>query len=740
MSGIYKARILRHTLEHNLTTFLRITAFLAIAAAALLALASPAAAQVSDVPDKTPQTNGIVWAVLPLGNRIYIGGEFTAVDGVPRNNLAAIDRTTGALTSWNPGANRRVAALAASPDGSRIYAGGDFTEIGGITRNRLAALDPLTGAVHTQWRSGTGSTVRAIAVSGNGVYIGGNFQRVQGQERLRLALLDGTTGELDPDWRPAANNQVWTMQFSPDGSRLYVGGTFTSISGQTRSRLAALNPLTGAVDPWRTAVNTNGRVMELWVTTSRVCTAEGGPGGEARAYDTTTGNRVWRLRGDGDAQAITVLDGITYIGGHYINLAGQPRRFFAAADASTGALNQNWAPSGGGGTLTDAYATGVWTLKPDSSFTRIYAGTNFRTVNGQPQAGFVQFSDRNITVEDIDSTPPRVDSTSPAAGEQNVRLDTRVEADFTEALDADTLNENTFILTREGDSAPIASTVSYDPTANRATLTPNSNLEAGRTYTARLTTGVKDIAGNSLAADTTWSFTTTPWTDTAAPTIDQLPEGSFVPNSQLATSGIPVDITWAGTDDDSGISGYELQRSINGGAYTNVRLSSSTATSKRLRLSPGNDYQFRVRATDAAGNQSEWVAGPRFTVDGHQETSPAIAYAGTWTQQSLSTAYGGTLRYAEGAAGERAAFTFTGSEVAWIAPKGPDRGRAEVYIDGVRVGTVDLYRNSDTRPQMAVFTAAVEPGVHTLEIRVLGTKRSASGGTRVDVDAFFVLR
>ena len=79
----------------------------------LLVVVPPASAEVSAEPDNTPQTDGIVFSVLPVGNHIYIGGDFTHVDGLPRERLAAIDTTTGELTDWNPGANK--SALPRSP-------------------------------------------------------------------------------------------------------------------------------------------------------------------------------------------------------------------------------------------------------------------------------------------------------------------------------------------------------------------------------------------------------------------------------------------------------------------------------------------------------------------------------------------------------------------------------------------------------------------------------------------------
>jgi hypothetical protein len=78
--------------------------------------------------------------------------------------------------------------------------------------------------------------------------------------------------------------------------------------------------------------------------------------------------------------------------------------------------------------------------------------------------------------------------------------------------------------------------------------------------------------------------------------------------------------------------------------------------------------------------------------------------------------------------------------VGWIAPKGPDRGKAEAWVDGVKAKDVDLYV-SGTQSRKLVFTknALSASQTHAMEARVLGTKNASSSGTRVDVDAFVVL-
>ena len=230
---------------------------------------------------------------------------------------------------------------------------------------------------------------------------------------------------------------------------------------------------------------------------------------------------------------------------------------------------------------------------------------------------------------------------------------------------------------------------------------------------------------------------TEPPADATAPTV-QPPGQDLVASATLGTTAVPIGLGWSATD-DSGIAAYELQQSTNDGAYAGVKLPTATATSKSVSLAPGNAYRYRVRATDGAANTSEWSYGPRFVADAHQEASAAVSYAGAWTPQGVTSAYGGALRYAT-AAGATAEFGFEGLDVAWVAPRGPDRGKAEVWVDGARVKTVDLYAPA-AQPRRVVYAQSWStPGGHTLEVRALGTKRSSSAGTRADVDAFVALR
>jgi hypothetical protein len=84
---------------------------------------------------------------------------------------------------------------------------------------------------------------------------------------------------------------------------------------------------------------------------------------------------------------------------------------------------------------------------------------------------------------------------------------------------------------------------------------------------------------------------------------------------------------------------------------------------------------------------------------------------------------------------------FSGSDVGWVAHKGQDRGKAEVWVDGIKVKTVDLYATTELPRKVAYSTLLTStPSPHTLGVNVMGQKRAASSGKRVDVDAFVVLQ
>ena len=108
----------------------------------------------------------------------------------------------------------------------------------------------------------------------------------------------------------------------------------------------------------------------------------------------------------------------------------------------------------------------------------------------------------------VDTAAPAVSGVTPQEGATEVALADNVEATFSEAMDPATLNATTFTLVEQGSGTTISVTVTYDGATKVATLNPDADLQANATYTATVNTGARDAAGNPLATDTAWSFTT----------------------------------------------------------------------------------------------------------------------------------------------------------------------------------------------------------------------------------------
>ena len=104
----------------------------------------------------------------------------------------------------------------------------------------------------------------------------------------------------------------------------------------------------------------------------------------------------------------------------------------------------------------------------------------------------------------LDTIAPTVISTTPATGATGVDVSSAVSATFSEVMDSLTVNTATFMV--KNGSGNVAGTVSYSGTT--ATFTPLNNLTYSTTYTATITTNIKDTAGNPIASVYTWSFTT----------------------------------------------------------------------------------------------------------------------------------------------------------------------------------------------------------------------------------------
>jgi hypothetical protein len=146
---------------------------------------------------------------------------------------------------------------------------------------------------------------------------------------------------------------------------------------------------------------------------------------------------------------------------------------------------------------------------------------------------------------------------------------------------------------------------------------------------------------------------------------------------------------------------------------------------------------IKVLGTKNASATGVQVGVDAFTVGTTttQENAASVLYQ-NWKGVSAASASGGFYR-SSGTAGRTASFTFSGTSVDWITSTGPGWGRAQILLDGISKGTVDLYASA-AHPQTAKTYGGLAAGSHTIQVKVLGTKNASATSTKVAIDAFVV--
>jgi subtilisin family serine protease len=221
--------------------------------------------------------------------------------------------------------------------------------------------------------------------------------------------------------------------------------------------------------------------------------------------------------------------------------------------------------------------------------------------------------------------------------------------------------------------------------------------------------------------------------DIVAP-VAAAPSLAIVSPTTMGTTTALVRVAWTRpTDAGSGMYGYVLQQSTNGGAWTSVA-GTGSATSTNRSLAVGTTYAFRLHALDRAGNVTD-AAAPAFRPLRFQENSASIIYRGTWIRSYVSGASGSYTKYASRSTAS-ATFRFTGRSIGLVMPKSRSRGSFRVYVDGAYVKTISLY-STTTKARQVVFSRTwAANGTHTVKMVPVGT----AGHPRVDIDALVLLR
>jgi hypothetical protein len=343
---------------------------------------STSLAEVEPTPAFSWVANGSVWATTRSDQTIYLGGSFTEISP-PTGNAALFDPISGAPAPA-PLVQGTVRDTLALPTGGWIL-GGSFTRVNNGGTTGLARLQadgttaPWGTSSATVPKVGGGSVnVVALSPDGSRLYVGGTFTSMKNKTRNRLAAFALPSGNLVGTWTPSVDGAVGALAVSPDGATVFAGGEFTQANGQARARIAAFSAVDGTLvsGDWNAGATAPVNALEALGSTLYVAggfTQLGGaPRARLGAFDLATGTLTsWDPGADAAIQAMDVTVDRVLVGGSFTTLGGQPRGRLGAVDLA--GLVTTWAPE----------ADGVVRSVADD-MTRILVGGDFLNVGGQP--------------------------------------------------------------------------------------------------------------------------------------------------------------------------------------------------------------------------------------------------------------------------------------------------------------------------------------------------------------------
>ena len=423
-----------------------------IGTAAPAAALSPGVA-FSAVALPTWQTNGIAWAMAEANGVMYVGGTFTqtrppgtaAGNSQSRTavNFAAFDAYTGAPTScalsFTGGTGTTVRAMDVSPDGSKLYVGGNFTTVNGVTANRLAAINLPNCTVDTSFRPGTVShTVRTIAATSDTVYFGGDFTSVNGTARNRFAAVN-TMGTLLP-WAPAADGVGRALDVPAGRNVVLVSGDFSTMNGADSRAMAVVDKGTGAnVRTYPSAGYIPATAVVKDVTSDGSSFYVAGEGTGTRSFDgrirLALGNnyeQIWKDTCQGATQAVLPYKDVLYSGHHVhdcSSMNGFPdgvRKHLSAQDINNPYPFLGWSPDTNDGAGEGLGPRALETTSTGNGDVLWVAG-EFTTTNGTAQQSLTRFGPGPVSA--APNVPANVSAASFATGQNQIRWTQSVDND-----------------------------------------------------------------------------------------------------------------------------------------------------------------------------------------------------------------------------------------------------------------------------------------------------------------------
>lgn len=330
--------------------------------------------------------------VLQPDGRILIGGNFSAVNGLVRSNLARLFLDGSIDLDFAPDVNERVNSIALQTDG-KLLAGGSFTAINGEVHTGVARLN-RDGSLAPDFTAGItdppaldpASGVKCLALQPDGkILVGGVFNGINGQLCPNIARLN-SDGSVDTNFSAQADSSISCIALQPDG-KVLVAGSFLTVNQQPRMGIARLQPdgtldsnFTPAISYPEYSANCvllqpDGRMVVAGAYSSNsivwhkfICRLDPNGGLDPQFFQSDVTEAYLPDRSYFIAGLALQADRKILVGGHFGILAGEDR-------ANLGRLNSN-------GTLDSAFT-------PTLAWTNIPAGTAAFSLASQPDGNLI---------------------------------------------------------------------------------------------------------------------------------------------------------------------------------------------------------------------------------------------------------------------------------------------------------------------------------------------------------------
>ncbi len=413
----------------------------------------------------------IAFLAVFLSFLIVSAAPFAYITNSSSNNVSIIDTSTDAVVA--------TVAVGNGPSGVAVNSSGTRAYVVNTTDGTVSVINTTTNTVIATIGVGLGPIGVAVNTAGTKLYVANSISNT-------VSVIDTST-----------NNIITSIAVgsAPHGIAVNSADTRTYVS----------NNLSGTVSVIDNTIN------------AVIATVVVGNGPEGLDIN-PSGTRVYVA--NTNSNTISVIDTSTNLVMANTAVGTNPKTVIVNPAGTRTYVTNNFAGAAGTVSVIDAYTNLTVGLPISVGNGPIGAsinplGTKVYVVNNvSGTVSVIDTTTNNVTASLIVGNnpiafgkfidgPPMVISTSPTADAIGVATGAVIQATFSKDMDASTINAGTFTM-----SGGVNGSVTYNSTTMTATFSPSTSLAETTTYTATITTGVKDSMGVNMVDNFTWNFRT----------------------------------------------------------------------------------------------------------------------------------------------------------------------------------------------------------------------------------------